>query len=70
MADGSQGAASKALRPLPVAHKELAEETRVRQRYLDLIVREAARRTVGLRADVVRSVRETLHSRNFIEVRH
>jgi lysyl-tRNA synthetase class 2 len=60
--------AGKALRPLPVAHKELAEETRVRQRYLDLIVREAARRTVRLRADAVRSVRETLHSRGFIEV--
>ncbi|HEX2301290.1 MAG TPA: OB-fold nucleic acid binding domain-containing protein, partial [Pseudonocardiaceae bacterium] len=37
--------AAKALRPLPVAHKELAEETRVRQRYLDLIVREGARHT-------------------------
>ena len=60
--------AVKALRPLPVAHKELAEETRVRQRYVDLIVREEARRTVRLRADAVRSVRETLHSRDFIEV--
>ena len=31
--------ASKALRPLPVLHKELSEESRVRQRYADLIVR-------------------------------
>src|SRR5699024_4675991 len=30
--------ASKALRPLPVLHKELSEEARVRQRYADLVV--------------------------------
>ncbi len=60
--------AAKALRPLPVVHKELAEETRVRQRYLDLIVGDAARRTVRLRADTVRSVRDTLHSLDFVEV--
>ena len=36
--------AAKALRRLPVVHKELAEETQIRQRYLDLIVRDAARR--------------------------
>ena len=60
--------AAKALRPLPVAHKELAEETRVRQRYLDLIVRDAARRTARTRADAVRSIREFLHSLDFIEV--
>ena len=36
--------ASKALRPsLPVAHKEMSEESRVRQRYVDLIVRPQAR---------------------------
>src|SRR5690625_124349 len=29
--------ASKALRPLPVLHKELSEESRVRHRYVDLI---------------------------------
>ncbi|MGH3922182.1 MAG: lysine--tRNA ligase, partial [Pseudonocardiaceae bacterium] len=60
--------ATKALRPLPVAHKQLAEETRVRQRYLDLIVREAARRTARVRAEAVRSVRATLHSLDFVEV--
>lgn len=60
--------AAKALRPLPVAHKELTEETRVRQRYVDLIVRDEARRNARLRADAVRSLRETLHSRDFIEV--
>jgi lysyl-tRNA synthetase class 2 len=35
--------ASKALRPLPVLHKELSEESRVRQRYADLVVRQEAR---------------------------
>lgn len=60
--------AAKALRPLPVAHKQLAEETRVRQRYVDLIVRDAARRTARVRADAVRSVRATLHSLDFVEV--
>lgn len=60
--------AAKALRPLPVAHKELAEETRVRQRYVDLIVRDSARRTARIRAAAVRSLRDALHSRGFIEV--
>ncbi|QFZ16350.1 lysine--tRNA ligase [Saccharothrix syringae] len=60
--------AAKALRPLPVAHKELAEETRIRQRYVDLIVREQARNTVRNRAAVVRSLRESFHRRGFVEV--
>lgn len=59
---------SKALRPLPVAHKPLSEETRVRQRYVDLIVRGEAREMVLTRAGVTRSLRETLHSRGFLEV--
>ena len=59
---------AKALRPLPVAHKPLSEETRVRQRYVDLIVRPQARRTVRTRATVVRSLRESLFRRNFLEV--
>ncbi|GAA4658200.1 lysine--tRNA ligase [Kineococcus glutinatus] len=60
--------AAKALRPLPVLHKELSEESRVRQRYVDLVVREEARRTVRARADVVRAVRQSLHGRDFVEV--
>src|SRR5659263_584550 len=47
--------AAKSLRPLPVLHKELSEEARVRQRYVDLVVRPAARDMVRLRAAVVRS---------------
>ncbi|GAA1323570.1 lysine--tRNA ligase [Actinocatenispora thailandica] len=59
---------SKALRPLPVAHKPMSEEARVRQRYVDLIMRPQARETVRTRANVVRSLRETLHERGFVEV--
>jgi lysyl-tRNA synthetase class 2 len=59
---------AKALRPLPVAHRPLGEETRVRQRYVDLIVRPQARETVRTRATAVRSLRESLFSRNYLEV--
>ncbi|BCJ27765.1 lysine--tRNA ligase [Actinocatenispora sera] len=59
---------SKALRPLPVAHKPMSEEARVRQRYVDLIMRPEARQTVRTRANVVRSLRDTLHERGFVEV--
>jgi lysyl-tRNA synthetase class 2 len=59
---------AKALRPLPVAHKQLAEETRIRQRYVDLILRPAARQTVRTRATVVRSLRDSFHERGFVEV--
>ena len=59
---------AKALRPLPVAHKPLSEETRVRQRYVDLIVRPQAREVVRARATVVRSLRESLFRRNYLEV--
>jgi lysyl-tRNA synthetase class 2 len=60
--------AAKALRPLPVAHKPMSEEARVRQRYVDLIVRPQARQTVRTRAGVVRALRESLHGRGFLEV--
>jgi len=59
---------SKALRPLPVAHKSLSEETRTRQRYVDLIVNPDARAMVRDRAAVLRSLRETLHRNGFVEV--
>ena len=60
--------AAKSLRPLPVLHKELSEESRVRQRYVDLIARPAARDMVRLRAAVVRSLRENFHERGYLEV--
>lgn len=58
----------KALRPLPVAHKPLSDEMRIRQRYVDLIVRPEARRMVYARSDVLHSVRSTFRGRGFVEV--
>ena len=60
--------ASKSLRPLPVEHKPLSEETRVRMRYVDLIVRPEARQNARLRPQVMRQLRETFAQRDFIEV--
>ncbi|GAA5518199.1 lysine--tRNA ligase 1 [Demequina sediminis] len=60
--------AAKALRPLPVLHKELSEESRVRQRYVDLIARPLARETARNRAAMMRSLRESLHARGYMEV--
>ncbi|WP_183470497.1 lysine--tRNA ligase [Mycolicibacterium iranicum] len=60
--------AAKALRPLPVAHKEMSEESRVRQRYVDLIVRPEARAIARQRVAVVRAVRSALERRGFLEV--
>lgn len=59
---------SKSVRPLPVAHRELSEEIRVRQRYVDLIVRPQAREMVRTRSAVVRTLRSVLHERSFVEV--
>jgi lysyl-tRNA synthetase class 2 len=67
LADSWQMAA-KALRPLPVAHRELSEESRVRQRHVDLIVRPQARSVARQRIAVVRAVRSFLERRGFLEV--
>ncbi len=60
--------AAKSLRPLPVAHKELNEETRIRQRYVDLILRPEARDMVRKRSTVMRELRHALERRGFLEV--
>ncbi|MGC4154259.1 MAG: lysine--tRNA ligase [Propionicimonas sp.] len=60
--------ASKALRPLPTLHKELGEETRVRQRYADLVARPEARDMVRTRALVTHAIREVLHAEGYIEL--
>jgi lysyl-tRNA synthetase class 2 len=60
--------ASKSLRPLPVAHKDMSEESRVRQRYVDLIVRPQARTVARQRIAVVRAMRSSLERRGFLEV--
>lgn len=67
--------ASKALRPLPKTYQAedgtevgLAEDTRVRRRYLDMIMRPAAREMVRVRAAVVRSLRDYFHTADFVEI--
>lgn len=60
--------ASKALRPLPTLHNELSEETRVRRRYLDLIVRPEARDVVVQRARIIQTVRNVLVERGYVEI--
>ncbi|HJE52438.1 MAG TPA: lysine--tRNA ligase [Tessaracoccus flavescens] len=60
--------AAKALRPLPVMHKDLSEESRVRRRYVDLIVRDEAREMVRKRSAITRAVRDTLYNDGYMEV--
>jgi lysyl-tRNA synthetase class 2 len=60
---------SKALRPLPDKHKGLTDpEARVRQRYVDLAVNASSRQMVRDRSAVLRTVRELLHDRGYVEV--
>ncbi|HUW77732.1 MAG TPA: lysine--tRNA ligase [Candidatus Nanopelagicaceae bacterium] len=60
--------AAKALRPLPIEHKPLSEETRVRMRYVDLIMRPEARENARMRPLVMRALRDSFAERDFIEV--
>src|ERR1700692_681861 len=60
--------ASKALRPLPGAHKDMSEESRVRQRYVGLIVRPQASTVARQRIAVIRALRNALEQRGFLEV--
>jgi len=64
----SYAMAAKSLRPLPNDHKPMSEETRVRMRYVDLIVRPEARSNARLRPAVMKSLRETFSAENFVEV--
>lgn len=59
---------AKALRPLPVAHKALNEEARVRQRYVDLIMRPEAQQMARLRVQVVAQLRASLTGRGYLEI--
>ncbi|MDD4867488.1 MAG: bifunctional lysylphosphatidylglycerol synthetase/lysine--tRNA ligase LysX, partial [Mycobacterium sp.] len=59
----------KCLRPLPNKWKGLTDpEARVRIRYVDLAVNPESRELIKARSNVVRSVRETLFAKGFIEV--
>ena len=59
----------KCLRPLPNKWKGLTDpETRLRTRYVDLAVNTESRDLLMARSGVLRSVRETLFAKGFIEV--
>jgi lysyl-tRNA synthetase, class II len=59
---------AKSLRPLPDKHAGLTDpQSRVRMRYVDLIVNPEARQLAELRASVTRAIREELHRQGFIE---
>ena len=60
--------ASKSLRPLPVAFADLSEDTRVRHRYTNLIMREQARTNALTRIKVMRALRHYLEDQDFLEV--
>lgn len=60
---------TKALRPLPDKFHGLSDqETRYRQRYLDLISNEESRRTFVIRSKVIAGMRDYFISKGFIEV--
>lgn len=60
---------SKALRPLPEKWHGLKDiETRYRQRYVDLIVNPDVRKTFLQRSHIIKSIREILDGKDFLEV--
>jgi lysyl-tRNA synthetase class 2 len=60
---------TKALRPLPDKFHGLADqETRYRQRYLDLIANEGSRNTFKVRSQIIASMRNFMVERGFMEV--
>ena len=60
---------TKALRPLPEKFKGLTDqETRYRQRYLDLIMNDESRTTFQVRSKIITHIRQFLTDRDFLEV--
>ena len=60
---------AKAVRPLPDKWHGLADtDTRFRQRYVDLIANEDARRIFAIRFAVIATIREFLNARGYVEV--
>lgn len=60
---------TKALRPLPDKFHGLADqETRYRQRYLDLIANDNSRHTFKIRSDLLAAIRQFMVGRGFMEV--
>jgi lysyl-tRNA synthetase class 2 len=60
--------ASKALRPLPVLHKDLNEHEQVRRRYLDFLTNEDSRKLIENRIKIVDSVRANFRRRDYLEM--
>ncbi|MET1000125.1 MAG: lysine--tRNA ligase, partial [Marmoricola sp.] len=60
--------AAKTLRPLPNEHRPLSDEARIRLRYVDMMIRPEAREMVRTKATVLRSLRQTLDERGYVEV--
>jgi len=59
----------KCLRPLPDKWKGLTDpEARVRSRYVDLAINPVARGLIRARSDILRSIRDTLFGKGFLEV--
>ncbi|MCA1008672.1 bifunctional lysylphosphatidylglycerol synthetase/lysine--tRNA ligase LysX [Rhodococcus hoagii] len=59
----------KCLHPLPDKWKGLTDaETRVRQRYVDLAINPESRRLLAARTAIVKSLRDTLSGRDYLEV--
>ena len=60
---------TKSLRPLPEKFRGLTDqETRYRQRYLDLIMNDVARETFRTRTRIINHIRQFLSERDFLEV--
>lgn len=60
---------TKSLRPLPEKFKGISDqETRYRQRYIDLIMNEDSRKTFIMRSKIVAHIREFLTKKDFLEV--
>src|SRR5690554_156618 len=60
---------TKSLRPLPDKYHGLSDtEIRYRQRYVDLIMNENARRVFVTRTKIINTIREFLNARDFLEV--
>ncbi|MCW8919323.1 MAG: lysine--tRNA ligase [Gammaproteobacteria bacterium] len=60
---------TKSLRPLPEKWHGLSDqETKYRQRYLDLIVNDVTRDTFKMRSQIIHYIREFMVARQFLEV--
>ncbi len=60
---------TKSLRPLPEKFHGLTDqEQRYRQRYLDLIMNDASRKTFRIRTFIINSIRDFLNGHEFLEV--